>query len=175
MDNLEFKFHLLEESDLPLMCEWLNLPHLQEWWREGEITLDAVREKYLPRINNKDTAIPYLAYLNGKPEGFIQYYSVTDGNPNWWPDKPGPGVYGIDTFIGKENKLNKGLGTAMVKGFLSFLFNELSANEVRVDPRPDNFRAIRCYEKAGFRQVQPITNPDGPAIMMVVKKAEFLQ
>jgi aminoglycoside 6'-N-acetyltransferase-1b/aminoglycoside 6'-N-acetyltransferase-2 len=174
MSSPNFKFNPLVESNLPLMCDWLNSPHLQEWWREGEITLDAVCEKYLSRINNKDTAIPYLAILNGKPEGFIQYYSVTEGNPNWWPDEPGPGVYGIDTFIGDYNKLSRGFGTAMVKDFISFLFNELNANEVLVDPRPDNFRAIRCYEKAGFKQVQPITNPDGPAIMMVVKRQEFL-
>lgn len=135
---------------------------------------EAVREKYLPRIKEMNDAIPYLAYLNGKPEGFIQYYSVSNGNPDWWPDEPGPGVYGIDTFISDESKLSGGLGTEMMKGFLSFLFKELMANEVRVDPRPDNLRAIRCYEKAGFKRVVQITNPDGPAIMMTVKRDEFL-
>ena len=170
MKNLAFKFNLLTENDLPLMCEWLNNEHLQKWWRKGEITLEEVREKYLPRIIEQDSAIPYLAVLEEKAVGFIQYYSVTNGNPNWWPDEPGPDVFGIDTFLAEEENLNKGLGTEMVKHFVKFLFDEKNAMQVRVDPRPDNFRAIRCYEKAGFNQIQPITNPDGPAIMMVINR-----
>lgn len=39
--------------------------------------------------------------------------------------------------------------------------------KIQTDPAPDNFRAIRCYEKAGFRRVGPIVTPDGPAMYMV--------
>lgn len=28
----QFMFKPLIESDLQLLCEWLNQPHLQEWW-----------------------------------------------------------------------------------------------------------------------------------------------
>jgi len=33
-----------------------------------------------------------------------------------------------------------------------------------------NGRAIRCYEKAGFRIVGRIVTPDGPALLMVIEK-----
>jgi aminoglycoside 6'-N-acetyltransferase Ib len=35
------------------------------------------------------------------------------------------------------------------------------------DPAPNNRRALRCYEKAGFRQIRTIVTPDGPAMVML--------
>lgn len=56
MDLQIFEFRPLTEADLPLVLEWLRRPHLQEWWRSGDLTLDEVREKYLPRIAGTDAA-----------------------------------------------------------------------------------------------------------------------
>ncbi len=36
-----------------------------------------------------------------------------------------------------------------------------------IDPRPDNPRAIRAYEKAGFVPQHEIVTPDGPALLMI--------
>ncbi len=35
------------------------------------------------------------------------------------------------------------------------------------DPDPDNPRAIRAYEKAGFEKVHLVDTPDGTALLMV--------
>jgi len=35
------------------------------------------------------------------------------------------------------------------------------------DPDPDNTRAIRAYEKAGFRRDRLADTPDGPVLLMV--------
>ena len=39
---------------------------------------------------------------------------------------------------------------------------------IGLDPSPRNSRAVRCYEKAGFRRVGLIQTPDGPALLMVI-------
>jgi aminoglycoside 6'-N-acetyltransferase Ib len=54
--------------------------------------------------------------------------------------------------------------------FVAFLMKDPGVTEIRVDPRPDNLRAIRCYAKAGFQERGLITTPDGPAVMMVLKR-----
>ena len=36
-----------------------------------------------------------------------------------------------------------------------------------IDPDPANARAIRAYEKAGFRRGRVVDTPDGPALLMV--------
>lgn len=155
------------------MAEWLKRPHLQEWWQSGEITQVTVRRKYLPRILGNDDASHYIARLEEVPVGYIQYYDASVGDPNWWPDQRGPGVLGVDVFVGDENNLNKGIGTAMISQFLVFLFEDPAVTEIRIYLRRDNLRAIRCYEKVGFQRVGEITNPDGPALMMVLSRNAF--
>jgi len=166
-----FAFRPLAESDPPMLLEWLNRDHLREWWREEEATLEGVRAKYLPRIAGADAAVPFVALLDGRPVGYIQYYRAWAGDPAWWPDRPGPGVLGIDQFLADGDRLGRGLGTAMVASFCVLLFEDPEVTEIRVDPRPDNARAIRCYEKVGFRTRGEIATPDGPALWMVLERA----
>lgn len=165
----DFEFRPLTEEDLPLLAEWLSRPHLQEWWREGEITLDRIREKYLPRIAGDDDAVPFIVREDGIPIGYIQSYRAWS-DPDWWPDSPGEGVYGIDQFIADEDRLNRGVGTAFIRQFVGSLMEDPSIVEVRVDPRPDNERAIRCYEKVGFVRVGDMVTADGPATLMVLPR-----
>jgi aminoglycoside 6'-N-acetyltransferase len=35
-----------------------------------------------------------------------------------------------------------------------YLFESLDAQRVTIDPHVSNHRAVRCYEKAGFRKVR---------------------
>jgi aminoglycoside 6'-N-acetyltransferase len=44
---------------------------------------------------------------------------------------------------------------------------QAGAPKVLTDPSPTNTRAIRAYEKAGFRQERPVSTPDGDALLMV--------
>lgn len=60
----------------------------------------------------------------------------------------------------------------MVAQFVSLLMEDPEVSEIRVDPRPDNPRAIRCYTKVGFREAGRITTPDGPALMMVLERGK---
>lgn len=143
--NIDFR--QIKESDLHLLTDWLNRPHLQKWWKDKKITLETVREKYLPRIYQKHSAKPFIVTLNKTPIGFIQYYDVSAGDPNWWPDHHGEGVFGLDQFIGDEKRLNQGVGSAMIKEFIKFLRKQMAVNEIRMDSHPNNYRAIRCYKK----------------------------
>jgi RimJ/RimL family protein N-acetyltransferase len=175
MPSPRFLFRPLTEADLPMLLDWLNRPHLQKWWRDEIMTTEQVREKYLPRITGREAARPFLACRDGKPVGYIQYYLAAAGDPKWWPDRPSLGVLGIDQFLADGDQLGEGIGTAMVSEFVAFLMEDPAVTEIRVDPRPNNLRAIRCYEKAGFASQGPITTPDGPAIMMVLKRSKTPQ
>ncbi|MFW6089381.1 MAG: GNAT family N-acetyltransferase [Gemmatimonadota bacterium] len=166
---MKFEFRPLREADLPLLLEWLDRPHLRETWGP-ERTLDDVREKYLPRIiAGEDAAQPYVASLDGEPVGYIQCYRA-GSVPGWYPDEPGPGVWGIDQFLADGDRLDQGLGTAMVSQFVERLFRDQAVAEVRLDPHPENHRAIRCYEKAGFVPAGRIVTPDGPALLMRIER-----
>src|ERR1700733_13942611 len=48
-----------------------------------------------------------------------------------------------------------------------------TATGIQADPAPAKAQAIRCYEKAGFRQVSLITTPDGDALLMVIDRPSY--
>ena len=56
---------LMTERDLLMLHEWLNRPHIVEWWggEEERPTLDEVREHYLPRVLAQESVTPYIAML----------------------------------------------------------------------------------------------------------------
>ena len=112
----------------------------------------------------------YIALLEGKALGFIQSYTAIGSGDGWWEGETDPGVRGTDQFLGDADHLGQGLGTRMVSAFLAHLFEDASVTRVQTDPDPRNARAIRCYEKSGFRPVKEVSTPYGPALLMVAER-----
>ncbi len=157
----------MTEHDLPLLHEWLNRPHIVEWWGGEHPTLEEVREKYLPRVLSQERVTPYIGLLGDSPFAYVQSYVALGAGGGWWEDETDPGVRGIDQSIGLPELLGKGLGTKLVRATVSLLFTDPTVTRIQTDPAPNNARAIRCYEKAGFRRLKTIVTPDGAAVYMV--------
>ncbi len=104
---------------------------------------------------------------NNTPIGFIQSYVAVDSHHDgWWLNEPDPGVRGIDQFLANAEQLGQGLGTRMIRAFIAQLFDDSTVTRVQTDPSPDNHRAIRSYEKAGFRAAAEVETPYGIALLM---------
>lgn len=160
-------FRPLAERDLTLLVYWLNKPHVQRWW-DDHLTDAELRVKYGNRIGDQ-VVMPFIVYLHDKPIGFIQYYYANQVGHGWWPEEI-EGSVGIDQFIGEEDYLNQGYGTWLIRNFINKLLKNPAIHKVITDVDPDNHRAIRCYEKAGFKLIKEIQTPDGLALLMEVKK-----
>jgi AacA4 family aminoglycoside N(6')-acetyltransferase len=166
---------LMTEYDLPMLHDWLNRPHIVEWWggEEERPTLDEVREHYLPRVLAQESVTPYIAMLGDEPIGYAQSYVALGSGDGWWEEETDPGVRGIDQSLANPTQLNKGLGTKLVRALTDLLFSDPSVTKIQTDPAPGNHRAIRCYEKAGFVQEKVITTPDGQAVYMVRSRQAY--
>jgi RimJ/RimL family protein N-acetyltransferase len=145
--------------------EWFARPHVAEWWGAPP-TLEEVAEEFASSAAAASSTRAYIASIDGVEIGFIQSYVAAGSSEGWWPDETDPGVRGIDQFLADETLLGRGLGTAMVRSFVQTLFADPAVTRVQTDPSPLNGRAIRCYEKAGFRAIRTIDTPDGPALYM---------
>lgn len=161
-----FSFRPLKTSDLPLLHGWLQRPHWTEWWGEAP-TLAEVQAEYGAWIADPSQVQPHIALLDGQPLGYIQSYVAMGSGGGWWEAETDPGVRGIDQSIADAAQLGRGLGTAMVKAWVAKLFADPQVTRIQTDPDPRNARAIRCYEKAGFRAVGEVQTPDGTALLMV--------
>ena len=77
-----------------------------------------------------------------------------------------PSTRGIDLFIGEPSMIGRGHGPALIRRFVD---DRLQSGALRIvtDPDPANHRAIRAYEKAGFRRDRLVETPDGSALLMV--------
>jgi RimJ/RimL family protein N-acetyltransferase len=162
-------FRGLQPADFPMLHEWLGRPHVAEWWGAPP-TLDEVREKFEPLTGDGTPVLAYVAMLDGVPLGYIQTYVVRGSGDGWWPDEQDPGARGIDQYLADASSLGRGLGTAMVRAFVARLFEDPDVTRVQTDPSPRNARAIRCYEKAGFRALGVVDTPDGEALLMVCER-----
>ena len=171
---MRIDFLPLDEERVRLMASWLRRPHVAEWWGTPD-TVDELRNDYLITAGNPPLVRGYIATLDGRPLGFIQSYVVKGAGDGWWDDETDPGARGIDQFLAEESDLGRGLGTLMVRTFVERLFTDPEVTKVQTDPSPDNARAIRAYEKAGFRRLHVVDTPDGPALLMVVARRDLPQ
>jgi aminoglycoside 6'-N-acetyltransferase-1b/aminoglycoside 6'-N-acetyltransferase-2 len=165
----------MTEHDLPMLHEWLNRPHIVEWWggEEERPTLGDVLEHYRPRVLAEESVTMYIAMLASEPIGFAQSYIALGSGGGWWEDETDPGVRGIDQSLANPMQLNRGLGTRLVRALVESLFSDPAVTKIQTDPAPNNLRAIRCYEKAGFTRERVISTPDGPAVYMVQTRQAF--
>ena len=147
-------------DDLPLVKRWLAAPHVVQWWGNTYEQFELVRGDL--EVEAMDQ---YVVTTNDRPFGYLQCY-----DPMVWPDNGlgahPAGTRGIDQFIGESEMLERGHGSAFIRIFIERL---LKAGSPRVitDPDPNNHRAIRAYEKAGFAKDKLVDTPDGIALLMV--------
>lgn len=166
---------LMTEADLVMLHDWLNRPHIVEWWggEEARPTLQEVRQRYLPRILAAESVTPYIAMLDGIPIGYAQSYVALGSGDGWWEGETDPGVRGIDQSLADPSQLGKGRGSMVAGALVDLLFQDPQVTKIQTDPSPNNLRAIRCYEKAGFVRVKTISTPDGPAVYMVQTRRSY--
>ncbi len=144
------KFRPLTSDDFPLLLEWLSREHVKQWWDAGEDTPEKIARNYGEEEEGLERFI--LVEAEGraeKPIGYFQHYPATDGS------------IGIDQFIGEEDYVNRGIGTKAIGMFVEMIMREHKPASIILDPSPENKRAIRCYEKVGFRYYETKEGEEG--------------
>ncbi len=176
----EIAFRPLTAADLPLMKRWLEDPDVSPWYEEDSTELDALRTSYLPMITGEEPTRGYIIGIDGRDAGYIQCY-VIDDHPDYARQVAvDPGAVGIDLFLGESWARGRGYGSAAIRALLrEVVFGEMCAEVAIIAPAPDNARAIRSYEQAGFAWVKTVPVVDespantGDEYVMRLTRAEF--
>jgi aminoglycoside 6'-N-acetyltransferase len=109
-------------------------PEVVRWWEPAPVgwprqTVEAVEQ--------------LTVLVDGEVAGYIQYAEAAD------PDSRHADV---DIFLGPEHQ-GRGLGTEALGLVVRHLIEERGHHRITLSTSPHNARAIRSYEKAGFRRV----------------------
>jgi aminoglycoside 6'-N-acetyltransferase len=153
-----YQFRPMSADDLPLVRDWLRVPHVQEWWHDADDF-----EFVSGDLGHHDMA-QFIVTMDERPFGYLQCYRIGDWHAGFGPQPDG--TRGIDQFIAESGMVGRGHGSAFIRQFIEGLLDR-GTPRIVIDPSPTNPRAIRAYEKAGFRRVHEIDTPDGRALLMV--------
>lgn len=147
------KIETLRTTHDGLLITWLSDPKVLAFYegRDNPFDRQKVREVF---FDPSDPAQKCIFSIEDKPIGYVQYYELEKGEKEVFGYKSNKRIYGMDQFIGETDYWNKGIGTLLLQTMLHFLKQEKQADLVVMDPHVWNKRAIRCYEKCGFRKVK---------------------
>lgn len=155
-------FRPLTDADLPLVHAWLNNPNVAQWYGLGienttNPAMEQVFENYGARIRGEQPTLCYIIEADGRPVGHIQAYRIGDYPVYARAIDYDDDAWGIDLFIGEDDTRGGGFGTRAVNRFVETeVFSRPGVAVAVIAPNPNNARAIRCYEKAGFTHVKTV-------------------
>ncbi len=168
----DLHFEPLSETHFPLLEKWLASPHVKGTWDSAN-SLVEVKKKYGDKIESLHQCA-YIVFKEGAAFAYIQSYQASKAGAGWWEEEPQT-TAGIDLFIGDESFLGQGLGAEVAKRFSDWLLSFPHIKKVIADPKPNNERAIHCYEKAGFKRIKEVETPDGKALLMEKRASKIDQ
>jgi aminoglycoside 6'-N-acetyltransferase len=155
-----YAFRPMAVADLPLLRAWLASPQVAQWWGDPATQFALVRGDLAEPAMDQ-----FIVSAGDRSFAYLQCY-----DPGVWPEGglgPQPdGTRGIDQFIGEPDMIDRGHGSAFIRAFVERLI-DAGTPRVVTDPDPNNTRAIRAYEKAGFAGERLVDTPDGRALLMV--------
>lgn len=152
-------------ADVDGLTEILREPEVERWW--GRWDADRVRKELI----DEPQAVIFMIETNGESIGLIQYYEEDD---------PYFRHAGVDLAVATAWQ-NQGYGTEALRVVVRYLLEERGHRRLVIDPAVANERAVRAYERVGFRPVgvmrQYSLGPDGvwhDGLLMDLLASEFL-
>jgi aminoglycoside 6'-N-acetyltransferase len=127
----------LEERDFGRLAEIGAEPEVARWW--PGITVANLAEK----VAGEEDGVYLTIERDGRVAGLIEFHEENE---------PDFRHAGIDVFLATECH-GQGLGADAVRAVARHLIEERGHHRVTIDPAASNERAIRCYERVGFRRV----------------------
>ncbi len=141
------RLRAIEREDIPTFLRWFNDPEVREGLLMFTPMGRAEEERWFEsRLEHADG---YLFAIEAQADGeasWVHIGNISLDDIKW---KERSCTFGI--AIGEKGYWNRGYGTEATRALLRFAFGELNLHRVELEVFAFNKRAMRAYEKAGFR------------------------
>ena len=136
-------------------CILEDADHWAEWFNDLEVTIPLGDEAYTPTsLEAEQEAIREILEDNSHVFSIVD--AETDelvGRCMLFRVDPVNGKAMLGIVIGERDYWDQGYGQEAVRLLLDYAFNLLNLNSVMLGTFAFNERAIRCYEKVGFKPI----------------------
>lgn len=129
----------VQDEDIPKLVEWDNDKNIVRWAGKKFENREDAKEWHLKSTLQRRTYA--IELLSGRLIGEIEVLNIS------WRLKTGE----MRVYIGEKDLWDQGLGEDAVRTLTAGFFNLTALEELFLRVDEENFRARRCYEKAGFR------------------------
>lgn len=131
-------------EDVEIFTEWMNDFFITDYTGRSYQTITLQEEKvYLEKEQNNKNVFAIIDVQTDEMIGNIGLHEINHINRT--------ATLGI--FIGNKNYWSKGYGTEAIQLILDFGFNYLNLNNIDLALMEFNQRALKCYEKCGFKEI----------------------
>ncbi len=152
-------------ADWDLIRGWLARSDIEAWWGPRNAT-----EAEVNIALNSGHALCRIIEAGGVAVGYAHAVDAT----MWGDELPqdlAPGTWDLDLFIASEEHRGRGVGQAALSQLKDEVFGTTLATAVCVFPSIRNERAVRAYERAGFRWQRIWNDPHmGPSWFMLAER-----
>ena len=139
------RLRAIRDDDWPLVRGWLGRADIERWWG--------------PKASS-----------DGEPVGYVHALDAALWGETL-PDTLQPGTWDIDLFIASPDHRNQGVGQRALTLIADEVFSTTLAVAVCIFATLANERAVRAYEKAGFRWQGVWNEPGaGPSWFMTMAR-----
>ncbi|MGH0425251.1 isochorismatase family protein [Bacillus pretiosus] len=151
-DNISIRYVI--EEDAPIISKWLTDPEVLKYYegRDNPQSVEMVLNHFIHNPNSHEKRC--LIAFDAVPIGYIQMYPIDSEWKTLYGYEESQNVWGMDQFIGEPTYWGKGIGTKLVQAAITYIMENTGAEAIAMDPNVNNERAIKCYEKYGFKKVK---------------------
>jgi len=139
------RLRAIERDDVPTFVRWFNDPEVRKYLLLHTPMSMAQEERWFEKLADREDHI--FAIDANVEEQWIHIGNVGLHNFDW---KNRSAIFGI--VLGEKAYWGQGYGTDAARAMLNFAFGTLNLHRVELEVFEYNPRAMRCYEKAGFRR-----------------------
>jgi len=134
----------ISPDDADIFTEWLNDLELTKYLKIIRRTYTLLKEKeILEKMAKQDHAYVIVDNEINKPIGIVSIHNIDHIN----------NICELGLFIGDKDYWNLGYGEEATRLMLDFAFTVLNINNVMLLVFDFNVRAIKCYQKIGFKEI----------------------
>ena len=160
------------DEDVAVIHPWYQMDYAH-YWNMQDMTLEATRDFYADAMGSGHMRA-FMGCYRGTPAFVMECYDPRH-DPLGELYAVQPGDLGMHFFVGPSEAPIRHFTRDVLRAVMAFLFDELGARRVVVEPDIRNHKVHRLNRLVGFVEQGPVDLPAKTALLAFCTPADFFQ